>query len=89
MFEVRYKGKRIEATRSAAEELAQEGKTLLDVKEILEEGYEPRQRKEGKVEKWLDKGDKTYNAVLAEGYNEVVKEKVWILLHFGKFAKRD
>ena len=66
-----------------------EGMTLLDVLKILENGYDaPRKRKQGTIEKWLDKGNKTYNAVVVKDYNEILKEDVWVLIHFGKFGRR-
>lgn len=89
MFTVRYKGLRIAVSHSAMQELIKENKTLYDIKEILEQGYDaPRKRKSGIIEKWLDKGKKTYNAVIAKDYDEIMKEDVWLLIHFGKFTKR-
>ena len=70
-------------------ELMQEGLTLDDVQEILEQGHDaPRKRKKGCIEKWLDRGNKTYNAVVARDYNETLKEEVWVLVHFGKFGRK-
>lgn len=70
-------------------ELIKEEKTAYDVVVILEKGYSaPRKRKEGTIEKWLDKGNKTYNAVIVKDYNEIMKEDCWVLIHFGKFARR-
>ncbi len=70
-------------------ELMQEGLTLDDVKDILEQGYDaPRKRKKGCIEKWLGKGNKTYNAVIVKDYNEFLKEEVWVLIHFGKFGRK-
>ena len=66
-----------------------EEKTMFDVLEILEDGCDaPRKRKEGTIEKWLGKGKKTYNAVIVKGYDETMKEEVWVLIHFGKFTRR-
>ncbi len=89
MFNEKYKGLRIAISHSAMQELMQEGKTIYDVIEILEEGYDaPRKRKEGTIEKWLDKGKKTYNAVIVKDYHEILKEDCWVLIHFGKFTRR-
>lgn len=88
MFEIRHKGLRIVLSKSAMEELLKEGKSLNDVLLILEEGYEPRKRAEDVIEKWIDKGNKTFNAVIVKDYDEIVKEDVWKLIHFGKFTKR-
>ena len=89
MFNEKYKDLRIAVSHSAMQELMQEGKTIYDVVEILEDGYDaPRKRKEGTIEKWLDKGKKTYNAVIAKDYHEILKEDCWVLIHFGKFTRR-
>ncbi len=89
MFNELYKGIRIVITDSAMRELIKEEKTAYDVVVILEEGYDaPRKRKEGTIEKWLDKGNKTYNAVIVKDYNEIMKEDCWVLTHFGKFTRR-
>ena len=70
-------------------ELIGEEKTLFDVVEILGQGYDaPRKRKEGTIEKWMDKGNKTFNAVIVQDYNEVMMEDCWVLIHFGKFTRR-
>ena len=88
MFGETYNGLRIIVSDSAMWELMKEEKTLYDVVEILEQGYDaPRKRKQGIIEKWLDKGNKTFNAVVARDYNEIMKEDCWILIHFGKFSR--
>ncbi len=90
MFGERYQGLRIAVTNAAMRELMNEGFTLFDIVEILETGYDaPRKRKEGTIEKWLDRGTKTYNVVIAKDYDEIMKEECWALIHFGKFTKRD
>jgi len=89
MFNDKYKGLRIVVSNLAMTELMKEEKTLYDVVQILEEGYDaPRKRKAGTIERWLDKGKKTFNVVIAKDYNEVMKEDVWVLIHFGKFTRR-
>jgi len=89
MFDDKYKGLRIAISDSAMRELVKEGKTIYDVIGILEQGYDaPRKRKSGTIEKWLDKGKKTYNAVVAKDYHEILKEDCWVLIHFGKFSRR-
>ena len=89
MFNEKYKGLRIAISHSAMQELMQEGKTIYDVVEILEKGYDaPRKRKSGTIERWLDKGKKTYNAVIVKDYHEILKEDCWVLIHFGKFSGR-
>jgi hypothetical protein len=89
MFGEKYKGLRIIVSDSAMRELMKEEKTLYDVVEILEQGYDaPRKRKEGTIEKWMDKGNKTFNAVIVQDYNEIMKEDCLVLIHFGKFSRR-
>ena len=89
MFNEKYKGFRIAISDSAMRELMQESKTIYDVVKVLENGYDaPRKRKEGTIEKWLDKGKKTYNAVIVKDYHEILKEDCWVLIHFGKFSRR-
>lgn len=44
--------------------------------------------KEGTIEKWLDKGNKIFNAVIVMDYDNIMKEDVWVLIHFGKFTRR-
>ena len=89
MFTIRHKGLRISPSLSATRELMKEGKTLFDVLEILEKGYDaPRKRKHGIIEKWINKGNKTYNVVVAEDYDDIMKEDIWKLIHFGKFTRR-
>ena len=89
MFDDKYDGLKIAISHSAMQELMQEGKTIYDVVDILEKGYDaPRKRKSGTIEKWLDKGKKTYNAVIVKDYHEILKEDCWVLTHFGKFTRR-
>jgi hypothetical protein len=61
---------------------------MHEVVDILEEGYDaPRKRKEGTIERWMDKGTKTYNAVIAKDYDDIEREPCWRLIHFGRFTK--
>ncbi|MBI4209950.1 MAG: hypothetical protein HY544_00390 [Candidatus Diapherotrites archaeon] len=84
-----FKGLAIAVSDSAMRELVKESKTIYDVIEILEFGYDaPRKRKSGVMEKWLDRGKKTFNAVIAKDHHEILKEDCWVLIHFGKFTKR-
>ena len=84
----RYKGLRIVPSLSAARELMKNSETLDFVVEMLEAGYDaPSKRKKGTIERWLDRGNKTCNAVIARDYNEITREDVWVLIHLGKFTK--
>lgn len=83
-----YNGIKIHVSYSAAQELFKEEKTLSDVLEILNLGSDaPRKRKKDTIEKWLRKGNKTYNAVIVKNYNEALKEECYVLIHFGKFTR--
>jgi hypothetical protein len=85
----RYKGLRIHVSYSAMQELCKYEKTLFDIVNIVEKGYDaPRKRKTGTMEKWFDKGKKTYNVVLSKDYNEILAEECWVLIHFGRFTRR-
>lgn len=85
----RFHGLRIIVSDSAMRELFKLEKSLLDVVEVLEQGYDaPRKRKEGTIERWLDKGNKTFNAVIALDYNGIMHEECWVLVHFGRFARK-
>lgn len=91
IFDIRFKGLRIEPTLSASRELVREKKDLYDVLEILEEGYESSasKRKENIIERSLRKGNKEYKAVVAKTevvYPDGFREEVWRLIHFGKIT---
>ncbi len=92
MFDVRFRGKLLTLSKEVSEELMNFGADIENCKEILETGYEPRKRRRGKIERWMDKGNKTFNVVIVEGYDEILKEECWVIIHFGrltKFWKRD
>ena len=89
IWEVTYRGLRIEPTLSANRELVREGKDLYDVLEILESGYIVKKRKKDIIEKALRKGNKEFRAVIAKTqiqYPDGFIEYVWRLIHFGKIA---
>ena len=88
MFYVRYEGLRLIPSKSARKELIKYGLLLINCKMILIEGYSPRKRKKGTIEKWLDKGDKTYNIVVVRLYNHFFKEDVYLITHIGKFSRK-
>lgn len=83
IWEVTYKGLRIEPTLSASRELVREGKDLYDVLEILENGYVVKKRKKDVIEKALRKGKKEFRAVIAKiqvQYPDGFMEEVWRLI---------
>jgi hypothetical protein len=88
MLSVRYAGLRIAPTRAAQRELFKLGLDLQDCVEILDDGYSPRKRAKDTIERWLDKGNKTLNAVIAKDYDDTRNEECWVLIHIGKFTKR-
>ncbi len=84
-----YQGMSIVVSDSAMRELFRQGKSVHDVVEILEQGHDaPRKRKRNIIERWLDKGNKTFNAVIAKDYNDKSREECWVLIHFGRFTRR-
>lgn len=91
MDDLKYNGMRIEPTLSAARELAEEGKDLDDVAQILNEGYDcsASKRKKNIIEKCIRKGSKEYKVVAAEtevAYPDRYVEAVLRLIHFGKVS---
>ena len=83
MFSERYKGLRIAVSHAAMRELMKHEKTLADVVEILETGIDaPRKRKQGTIEKWHSKGNKTWNALIVMDYTKPQVEFRTILLRF-------
>ncbi len=87
MFDVRYRGLRLIPSKSAGRELIKHGLMIADCKEILENGYSPRKRKKNAEEKWLDRGNKTYNVVIVKSFNYLYNEDVYLITHIGKFTK--
>lgn len=89
LFKTDYAGYRIVVSYSAMQELFKLGKSIDDVVEILEEGTDaPRKRSTGTIERWLIKGDKTFNAVIVKDYNCELHEYCWVLVHFGRFTRK-
>ena len=89
LFKSEYAGLRIVVSYSAMEELFKESKSIDDVVEILEEGTDaPRKRSCGTIERWLGKGDKTFNAVIVKDYNCELHSDCWVLVHFGRFTRK-
>ena len=85
---VKYQGLRIFVSRAAMRELHKYGKSSADVVEILEIGKDaPRKRKQGVIERWLQKKNKIYVAVVAKDYHRILEEECWVLVHFGRFGK--
>lgn len=88
-FSIKYKECRIVTSNSARSELIKHKLSLEDCKNILENGYgAPRKRKESIIERWLDKGNKTYNVVIGKGFDNISNVEVWVLIHVGKFSRR-
>ncbi len=91
MFDVRFKGLRIEVTLAAGRESVSENIDLNDIAEILENGYDcgTGKRKEGTVERCLRRGNKVFKAVVVQTsvrYSDGFQEDVWRLIHVGKFT---
>ncbi len=83
-----YLGLKIIVTDAAMRELMKYSKTLSDIVNVLQRGYDsPRKRGQNKFEKWLNKGSKTFNVVIVKDYNEILQEECWVLIHFGIFSR--
>jgi hypothetical protein len=87
MFDLRYKGRRIEPSKEAVMELLHEGKDLYFVLEVLEDGYgcSASRRSPCIEEKCFRIGNKEYRAVAVKTEvfhpdNEI--EPVWRIIHF-------
>ncbi len=73
--------------KNVLEELAKLNLDLFDVAEVLEDGYEShRKRKEDVIERYLDKGDKTVEAVIQK--SNCFEQEVWEVIHVGIFTKK-
>lgn len=84
----RFMGLKIVVSNSAMRELFKFGKDMSDIIKVLEQGHDaPRKRAKGTIEKWLNKGNKTYNVVVIKDYHRLLKEDVWAVIHFGKFTR--
>lgn len=83
-----YRGLRLVPTGRADRELLRLGLSLGDCSDILEYGYQPRKRRRGTVECWLDAGGKTYNIVAVRSYNFMYREDVWLVIHAGRFTRK-
>tara|TARA_Y100000310_G_scaffold322234_1_gene381044 strand:- start:1525 stop:1806 length:282 start_codon:yes stop_codon:yes gene_type:complete len=88
MFGLRYKTLRLIPSKTAAEEMLKYGLMISDCKHILKEGYDaPRKRAKDTEEKWLDKGNKTYNVVVVKSFNFMYNKDVWLITHVGRFTR--
>ncbi len=89
MIDLKYKGLILIPSKSAAREMIKHGLMIIDCKEILENGYNaPRKRSENIEEKWVDRGNKTYNVVIVKSFNYFYKEEVYLIMHVGKFTRK-
>ena len=88
MSYVRYMGTILVPSNAAIRELTYLGIDLEDCEDILENGYSPRKRAKGTIERWLDVGNKTYNVVVVLLFNELYGENIFLITHVGKFTKR-
>ena len=91
MFDIKYKGLRIEVTLAATRELLQENLDLNDVVDILEKGYDcaTGKRKPGIIEKCVRKQNKITKVVIAKTsvrFPDGFQENVWRLIHLGTFT---
>ena len=88
MFYVKWRGKRLESTRSAREELVKHGFDVLDVCYVLENGFpcSNSRRAEGTIEKCIVKHRKLLRVVVKEvdyTYPDGELEYVLRIVHVG------
>lgn len=78
-----WKGLPIIPSDAAMRELFASRMDLIDVKEVLESGYDcaGSKRKEGVVEKCIDKKGEMIKVVVARGYNYTLKTECWVVTH--------
>jgi hypothetical protein len=78
-----WKGLPIIPSDATMRELFDSKMDLLDVKEILELGYDcaESKREEGIIERCLDKKGKIIKVVVAKGYNYSLKTDCWVVVH--------
>ena len=54
---------------------------------MLQNGHDaPRKRAKGSEKKWIVRGNKTYNVVIAKSHNFFYNEEVYVITHVGKFG---
>jgi len=83
-----YKDLPLIPSKTADSELFRYGLTIEDCIEILEQGYSPRKRAKGSVEKWLNCGKKTFNVVLIRSHSRYFEKDVWLITHVGCFTTK-
>ena len=89
MFELTYNGLKLIPSKTASREMIKSELRIANCKKILKQGYDaPRKRAKGTVEKWYDKGNKTYNVVVVKSFNYLYNEEVYLIKHVGKFTKK-
>ena len=90
MLHPSFKGLPIVPSRTAMNEMTRLGMDEWDILQMLEEGYNcyASKRKEGTLEKCINKGNKTIKAVVVRSHNWSLDCDVWVITHVGKFSKR-
>ena len=89
MLSVKYQEIALIPSRTASKEMMKLGLSLNNCKRILDEGYDsPRIRKKDTIEKWINKGNKTYNIVITKSTNYSLNEEIYLITHIGKFTRQ-
>jgi hypothetical protein len=80
----KWRGAPLVPSDSADCELARLNMDLQDVKTVLEEGIETRERRaEGVIEKTLARKDCSVKVVVVESFSRALKEPCWLIAHVG------
>ena len=89
MLEIRLNSIRLVPSKSASKEMLKHKIRIRDCRKILEEGYDaPRRRGKDTIEKWHNKGNKTYNIVIVKSTNYSLNEEIYLITHIGKFTRK-
>ncbi|MEK6953799.1 MAG: hypothetical protein AABX01_02245 [Candidatus Micrarchaeota archaeon] len=83
-----WKSLHVESTKHALAELEELNWDEEDLGQILHEGMESRQRKEGVHEFELKKGGRIRKIVIAESFQYSTKEMIWAVIHVGEYSLR-
>lgn len=85
-----WRGLQLKNTKASYNELEELGMDLLDVADLLENGYDCpiSRRQEGTFEKCINWYDKTIKVVVIKEFDDNLNIWVWVVIHVGLFGRR-